>query len=73
VLVAGGYANNNGDSILSSTDLYDPVSKSFTAGPSMNDQRGLAAAALLRNGDVLIAGGASGVAGIQSTTDLYRP
>jgi hypothetical protein len=73
VLVAGGYANNAGDSILSSTEVYDPAGNSFTAGPSMNDQRGLAAAALLRNGDVLIAGGASVSAGIQSTTDLYTP
>jgi Kelch motif/Galactose oxidase, central domain len=73
VLVAGGYANNAGDSILSSTEVYDPANKSFTAGPSMNDQRGLASAALLQNGEVIIAGGASVRAGIQSTTDLYTP
>jgi hypothetical protein len=73
LLVAGGYANNAGDSILSSTEIYDPSGKSFIAGPSMNDHRGLAAAALLGNGKVLIAGGASVSAGIQSTTDLYTP
>jgi hypothetical protein len=39
----------------------------------MNDQRGLAFAALLRTGEVLIAGGASVSNGIQSTTDLYTP
>ena len=73
VLVAGGYANSAGDAILSSTDLYNSATNSFIAGPSMNDQRGLASAALLSNGKVLIAGGASVSAGIQSTTDLYTP
>ena len=66
VLIAGGLGAGLND--LSSTELYDPATNSFAAGPAMNSGRGAATATLLPSGKVLIAGG-----GILSSTDLYDP
>jgi WD40 repeat protein len=62
VLIAGGFERFMGTaSIISDTiDLYDPVTNSFAPAastPTMNSPRTNAAAALLPNGTVLIAGG----------------
>lgn len=67
VLIAGGDAAlpvgaacTPGQGGLQSTwrvDIYDPVSKSYTAEPTMLSPRESAVAALLPNGKVLIAGG----------------
>jgi len=61
-LIAGGFERPFGfNSIVSDTiDLYDPVTNSFAPAastPTMNSPRTNAAAALLPNGMVLIAGG----------------
>jgi hypothetical protein len=61
-LIAGGFERPFGfTSIVSDTiDLYDPVTNSFAPAastPTMNSPRTNAAAALLPNGTVLIAGG----------------
>jgi len=52
--VAGG---TNGSSTLSSAELFDPTSGSFTPAAKMETVRAEHAAALLANGDVLITGG----------------
>jgi Kelch motif/Galactose oxidase, central domain len=70
VLIAGGFATGSNDSAVNTTELYDPISNSFQAGPSMSDARGGAAATLLPNGKVLIAGGADG-SGALASTELY--
>jgi hypothetical protein len=72
VLIAGGYADNTGTNVVATTDLYHPATNTITAGPDMNDQRGLASRTLLPNGKVLIAGGTNG-ATLNATTDLYTP
>jgi galactose oxidase-like protein len=74
VLIAGG-AKLNGfaTNVLSSTELYDPVTNTFaTSTPTMNTARFVATATLLPNGKVLIAGG-FGAAGTLSSTELYDP
>ena len=53
VLVAGG--NNSG--ILTSAELYDPASGSWSATGSLNTARYQHTATLLPNGKVLVAGG----------------
>jgi hypothetical protein len=71
VLIAGG-----GNGGLSSTELYDPVSNSFTAAaatPVMNTGRFPSSATLLPNGKVLIAGGFSSSQTYLSRTELYDP
>lgn len=72
VLVAGGSGNGV---TLSSSELYNPVSKTFSATGSMSTPRGALTATLLPNGKVLIVGGISGQAGggFLSSAELYDP
>jgi Kelch motif len=80
-LIAGGFERFLGTaSIISDTiDLYDPVTNSFAPAastPTMNSPRSNAAAALLPNGTVLIAGGTApapeGPGGVAlASVDLY--
>jgi hypothetical protein len=53
VLIAGGY--NGG--YLSSTEIYDPQTQTFSPGPAMTTPRSGHTATLLTNGKILIAGG----------------
>ncbi len=67
VLVTGGYGF--GDTILSSAELYDPATNSWTViAHPMNFKRARHSATLLQNGQVLIAGGA-----ILASAELYDP
>src|SRR5206468_4565756 len=58
VLVAGG--SNELDGVLSSAELYDPASGTWTATGSLGTARSRHTVTLLPNGKVLLAGGASG-------------
>ena len=69
MLIAGG-SDNSG--IVNSTDIYNPVTNSFTAGPPLNDVREAGTATLLPNGKVLIAGGDDN-SGYPVATELYDP
>jgi N-acetylneuraminic acid mutarotase len=80
VLIAGGGAGEGGFfTSLKSVELYDPASNSFApaaALPTMNTARDSAAAALLPNGEVLIAGGEGGpfpIGGPLNSVELYNP
>jgi hypothetical protein len=54
VLVAGG---DNGGGILSSAELYDPASGTWSVTGSLNTARRSHTATLLPNGKVLVEGG----------------
>lgn len=60
-LIAGGW--NASSVAVSTTDLYDPATNQFTAGPSMTSPRFRQAALSLADGRVLVAGGYSFAAG----------
>jgi N-acetylneuraminic acid mutarotase len=65
VLVAGGQFNAGGYIItLSSAELYDPVSGTWSATGSLHTQSAGPAATLLANGKVLVVG---------ASTELYNP
>jgi hypothetical protein len=57
VLIAGGFTDFPCAPALASAELYDPTTGTFTATSSMSTPRGRHAAALIPNGQVLVAGG----------------
>ena len=70
VLVAGG--QENGSSILSSAEVFNPQTNSFSAVGPMGSARFGPAAAPLPDGRVLVAGGTSG-AGFLSSAEVFNP
>lgn len=68
VLVAGGFS---GGTNLTSTELFDPTTQTFTNAPNMRAARTGHTATLLTNGKVLIAGGYNG--SYLATAELYDP
>jgi N-acetylneuraminic acid mutarotase len=68
VLVTGGFAAG---SYVSSAELYDPATGTWTSTGSMNSARYLHTATLLANGKVLVVGGNNG--GYLSSAELYDP
>ena len=54
VLITGG---SDGTTSLSSTEIYDPATNTFSPGPAMSVARALHTATLLPDGNVFIAGG----------------
>ncbi|CAF4815503.1 unnamed protein product, partial [Rotaria sp. Silwood2] len=57
VLVTGG---NNGSHYLSSAELYDPSTETWTITDIMNQSRAWHTATLLKNEKVLVTGGNNG-------------
>ena len=73
VLVAGGYGGRFGSGPLSSSDLYDPATGTWTPAGALNTARYYHTATLLPNGKVLVAGGFSVIGGSLSSAELYDP
>lgn len=76
VLVAGGLAGRifeGGPGIVASTEIYDPQTGRFTPGPNMSVPRSGQAAVLLKNGTVLVAGGADRDEQALASAEIYDP
>jgi hypothetical protein len=72
VLIAGGYLDEV--ATTDSAELYDPESGEFSLTGSMTIARVSPFAALLKDGDVLIAGGAQGIDQPDlASAELYDP
>ncbi|HXC16078.1 MAG TPA: kelch repeat-containing protein [Holophagaceae bacterium] len=69
VLIAGGV---NATTYLSSAELYDPATGTFTATGGMASLRAYSTATLLQNGKVLMSGGYTGGA-LLSACEIYDP
>src|SRR5208337_3445314 len=76
VLIAGG-ENVSGGVVLATAELYDPVSRTFSATGSMNFTRKFHTATLFTGGpmvgEVLIAGGEDGSGNPVGTAEVYHP
>src|SRR5205807_172142 len=65
--------------VLASAEIFDPRTNKFTAIPGLNEARFSHTSALLTNGKVLIAGGASAtgannvLASVLTSAELYDP
>ncbi len=71
VLITGGATDASGSSTpLSSAEVYDPASQTFTATSSMTSVRDHQTTSLLNDGTVLVAGGTDEV-NIFNTAELY--
>ena len=70
VLFAGGF-NATGNP-LATTEIYDPASRTVTAGPTLVTARARHAAVLLTTNDVAIFGGVDGTGGVLSSVEIYR-
>ncbi len=71
VLVTGGI-NNTG--ILQTTEIYNPTTNTWAAGPNLSTPRFGHTATLLNNGNVLICGGYPNTSGTAvNSCDLYNP
>jgi hypothetical protein len=77
VLVAGGVDPTQGHrwAVVSSAEIYDPATGSFSPTGSMSTPRGYAAAAPLPDGRVLVAGGWDGweLEDAVRTAEIYDP
>ncbi len=70
VLITGG---QNGNTIYSSAEIYDPLLGTFTPTGSMSNNRTAHTATVLSNGKVLITGGLSANNNNLSSAELYDP
>jgi hypothetical protein len=75
VLIVGGRNSASACTQCSSrtAELYDPATQTFSPTGSMSTERSFHAAVLLQDGRVLVAGGASDLAGSSSTVEIYDP
>lgn len=72
VLVAGGGTNDSGGGEVADAELYDPATGTWAVTGSMSVARSLHTATLLRNGQVLVAGGLTNHVALESA-ELYNP
>lgn len=74
VLVAGG---GNGTLLApvatQTTEIYQPYSRSWSAGPNLSVQRSFHASAVLNDGRVLLSGGTSNSGVVTTTCDIFDP
>jgi N-acetylneuraminic acid mutarotase len=75
VLVAGGYTLEPSSTRLASAEVFDPATESWSVTGSMLEARDLAAASLLPDGRVLVAGGSAAGSDLSAlaTTEIYDP
>ena len=74
VLFVGGYSGGFFDEPIATTEIYDPASETFSAGPLMGAYRdALAVTTIPSTGQVLISGGEANFAGSSAARPGIRP
>jgi hypothetical protein len=69
VLITGGTIAQPSDE----TEIYDPASRAFVAGPHLHARRAAHSATLLADGRVLVAGGAESLESVLRSVEIYDP
>lgn len=74
VLVAGG-GNGTilGPVATTTTEIYQPFSRSWSAGPNLSQERSFHASATLNDGRVLISGGTTTAGVVSTTCEIFDP
>jgi hypothetical protein len=72
ILIAGGSSANYPSVVEASTELYDPVARSFQSAANLTVPRSRHTATLLIDGRVLIAGGYN-TSRVEATAEIYDP
>ena len=72
VLITGG-GNTPTSGPVNTSELYDPLTDTFTLTGTMTTERQFHTATLLANGQVLVAGGLTNAATATMTAELYDP
>jgi hypothetical protein len=74
VLIAGG---GNGTLLApvatTTTEIFEPFSRTWSAGPNLSAQRSLHASAVLNDGRVLLCGGTSTAGSVTATCEIFNP
>jgi hypothetical protein len=73
VLIAGGFNYETSNRTLTTAELFDPATGTFTSLPSMTTDRRYHTATLLPNGKVLIAGGYRDTEVATHTAEIFDP
>ena len=73
VLVGGFNVSNGTTTYLSSGELYNPATGTFTATGSLSTARASHTATLLKNGTALVAGGFDSGGAASKSAELYNP
>ncbi|WP_375773061.1 carboxypeptidase regulatory-like domain-containing protein [Archangium gephyra] len=73
VLVTGGADGEYGGSALSSTEVYDPATGTWTPAASMAEARRNHTATALSNGRILVTGGSNTYGQLQGSAEVYDP
>ena len=74
VMIAAGSTGENNDDLLATSEVYDPASERFVAGPPLAARRHKVAAVALEQDRVVIAGGASTLAEVLDFgVNAFRP
>lgn len=70
IFIAGGWSQSHG---IAQTELFDPTTNTFSAGPDLSVLRADLTAHVLADGKVVLIGGADGNGNIWNTVDVYDP
>lgn len=73
VLLAGGFGQGGVGGYIASTEIFDPSTETWTAGPDMSLGRFRPTATLLPSGQVLVVGGYSASNTVTPTAEIYDP
>ncbi len=79
VLLTGGRSTENPQALgLNTSAIYNPLTNSWSAGPTMNARRSYHVSLRLTDGRVIVFGGAGGIGGAfsgiaETTAELYNP